>query len=43
MARYNGPDRVRLTRPAENPAELRARLVRFVERAERFAGQGDEA
>ncbi len=31
---YNGPDRVRLTRPANDPVELRARLVRFIERAE---------
>jgi len=34
----HGPDRVRLSRPAADPAELRARLVRFVERAERFTG-----
>jgi len=34
---YNGPDRVRLTRPRADPAELRARLVRFIERAERLA------
>jgi len=29
---------VRLTQPTADPAELRARLVRFIERAERFAG-----
>ncbi len=33
---YNGPDRLRLTRPDLDPADLRARLARFVERAERF-------
>jgi thiamine kinase-like enzyme len=34
---HNGPDRVRLTRPRASPTELRARLVRTIERAERFA------
>jgi len=34
---HHGPDRVRLTRPAADLAELRARLVRFIERAEHFA------
>jgi aminoglycoside phosphotransferase (APT) family kinase protein len=34
---HHGSDRVRLTRPAADPAELRARLVRFIERAEHFA------
>jgi aminoglycoside phosphotransferase (APT) family kinase protein len=37
---HHGPDRVRLTRPAADPAELRTRLVRFIERAERFASGG---
>jgi aminoglycoside phosphotransferase (APT) family kinase protein len=32
---HNGPDRVRLTRPAADRAELRTRLVCFIERAER--------
>jgi Ser/Thr protein kinase RdoA (MazF antagonist) len=32
---YNGPDRLRLTRPAVEPGELRARLIRFIERAEK--------
>ncbi len=32
----NGPDRLRLSQPRHDPAELRARLRRFVERAERF-------
>jgi aminoglycoside phosphotransferase (APT) family kinase protein len=36
-SRHNGPDRVRLTRPTADVAELHARLVRFVERAERQA------
>lgn len=31
---YNGPDRVRLTRPDGDPVVLRERLVRFIERAE---------
>ena len=35
---HNGLDRVRLTRPVADPAELRARLVRFIERAERQVG-----
>ena len=34
---HNGPDRVRLTRPTADLAELRARLVRFIERAEHLA------
>jgi len=34
---HNGPDRVRLTRPAADLAELHARLVRFIERAEHMA------
>jgi hypothetical protein len=34
---YNGPDRLRLTRFDADPDELRARLVRFIERAEHFA------
>ncbi len=34
---HHGPDRLRLTRPVADVAELRARLVRFIERAERFA------
>jgi hypothetical protein len=36
---HHGPDRLRLTQPSTDPSELRARLVRFVERAERFAGE----
>ncbi|MGD9098921.1 MAG: aminoglycoside phosphotransferase family protein [Anaerolineae bacterium] len=39
-SQYHGPDRVRLTQLPADPAELRARLVRFIERAERFAGVG---
>jgi aminoglycoside phosphotransferase (APT) family kinase protein len=35
---HRGPDRVRLTQPVADVAELHARLVRFIERAERFAG-----
>jgi thiamine kinase-like enzyme len=31
---HNGPDRLRLTRPAWQPDELRDRLVHFIERAE---------
>jgi thiamine kinase-like enzyme len=34
---HNGPDRMRLTRFAGDPTEMRARLVRFIERAECFA------
>jgi aminoglycoside phosphotransferase (APT) family kinase protein len=34
---YHGPDRVRLTRPAADVAELRIRLVRFIQMAEYFA------
>jgi thiamine kinase-like enzyme len=33
---HNGPDRMRLTRMRVDPAEMRARLVRFIERAERL-------
>lgn len=33
-SQHHGPDRVRLTRPTIDPADLRARLVRFIERAE---------
>jgi aminoglycoside phosphotransferase (APT) family kinase protein len=33
---HNGPDRVRLTRLEASPTALRARLVRTIERAERF-------
>ncbi|MFQ5343835.1 MAG: hypothetical protein ACE5F6_20015, partial [Anaerolineae bacterium] len=33
----HGPDRERLTRPAADPSELRARLVRFIQRAEQMA------
>lgn len=33
----NGPDRTRLTQPTADPAQLRARLVYFIERAERIA------
>jgi aminoglycoside phosphotransferase (APT) family kinase protein len=40
---YNGSDRVRLTRPHTAPAELRARFVRTIERAERFALRQDGA
>jgi aminoglycoside phosphotransferase (APT) family kinase protein len=36
-SQYHGPDRVRLTQPTADPAELRARLVRFIERAEHLA------
>jgi len=39
---HHGPDRVRLTRPAADVAELRARLVRFIERAEDFASTKPE-
>ncbi len=31
---YHGPDRVRLTQLTADPAQVRARLVRFIERAE---------
>jgi len=34
-SQHHGSDRVRLTQPAADVAELRARLVRFIERAER--------
>jgi aminoglycoside phosphotransferase (APT) family kinase protein len=34
---YNGPDRVRLTRPDFDPLKVRAHLVRLIQRAERFA------
>ena len=36
----NGPDRVRLSPVDAGPAELRVQLVRFIERAERFAPNG---
>jgi hypothetical protein len=39
-SRFNGPDRARLTQPIVEPAELRARLVRFIERAERVMNGG---
>jgi len=39
-SQYHGPDRVRLTQAPADPAELRARLARFIERAERFADGG---
>ena len=34
---HHGPDRVRLTHPSGDPSVLRARLTRFIERAERLA------
>lgn len=34
---YHGPDRLRLTRPVNDPTELRACLVHFIERAEWLA------
>lgn len=34
---HHGPDRVRLTQFVADPAEMRARLVHFIERAERLA------
>jgi hypothetical protein len=40
---YNGPDRLRLTRPDADPEELRARLVRFIERADHFARDQDSS
>lgn len=39
----NGPDRVRLTRPDIDLAALRARFVRAIQRAERFALSQDRA
>ena len=33
---YHGADRLRLTLPDADPAELRTGLVRFIERAERL-------
>lgn len=33
---HNGPDRLRLTMPKENSAAIRSRLLRTIERAERF-------
>jgi aminoglycoside phosphotransferase (APT) family kinase protein len=33
---HNGPDRVRLSQPAAHPAQVRTRLVGFIERAEHF-------
>lgn len=35
---YNGPYRARLAQLRSEPVETRARLIRFIERAERFAG-----
>jgi len=35
-SQFHGPDRVRLSQPDEDPAELHARLVRAIDRAERF-------
>jgi thiamine kinase-like enzyme len=37
---YNGPDRVRLTRPVDDPVNVRQRLIRVIERAERFVWSG---
>jgi len=37
---FNGPDRVRLSQLEGEPAALRARLVRFIERAEQVAAGG---
>jgi thiamine kinase-like enzyme len=39
---YNGPDRLRLTQPDLDTAELRARLIRFIERAERWSRVASE-
>jgi hypothetical protein len=39
---YNGPDRLRLTQPDLDPVELRIRLVRLIERAERQFGVESE-
>jgi aminoglycoside phosphotransferase (APT) family kinase protein len=36
-SQYHGPDRVRLTQTPADPTELRARLARFIERAEDLA------
>jgi aminoglycoside phosphotransferase (APT) family kinase protein len=36
---HNGPDRVRLSRLTATPEQLRARLIQFVERAEKDAGK----
>jgi len=36
---HNGPDRVRLTRMSVDPAKMRARLVHFIERAERLGSK----
>lgn len=36
---HNGPDRVRLTMPTESSVATRARLLRTIERAERFVGR----
>jgi aminoglycoside phosphotransferase (APT) family kinase protein len=43
QSQYHGPDRVRLTQPAADPAEVRARLVHFVERAEQLVHRGGGA
>lgn len=37
---HNGPDRLRLSRMPADPAQLRARLIQFIERAERIALDG---
>ena len=36
-SQYNGPDRVRLSQTPADPAQVRARLARFIGRAERLA------
>lgn len=36
---FHGPDRVRLSLPTADPGELRARIIRFIERAERLAAE----
>ncbi len=38
-SQYNGPDRVRLSQTPADPAQVRARLTRFIGRAERLAIQ----
>jgi len=38
---HNGPDRVRLSRLPADPAQLRARLIQFIERAERLAAHSN--
>jgi aminoglycoside phosphotransferase (APT) family kinase protein len=39
-SQFLGPDRVRLSQPQEDPQELRARLIRSIERAEGFVFAG---